>query len=109
MCWAVSDLRGYDVTYVQNYTDIDDKILNRANEEGGSMQAVRNATSKPLKSIWGLNILPADRMPRATCCIDGIQQLIREPKPKARPTALMAMSTSPLPVTTTASSAAASQ
>ena len=25
-----------------------------------------------------LNILPADRMPRATCCIDGIQQLIRE-------------------------------
>ena len=32
--------RGYDVTYVQNYTDIDDKILNRANEEGITMQAV---------------------------------------------------------------------
>ena len=32
--------RGYDVTYVQNYTDIDDKILNRADEEGITMQAV---------------------------------------------------------------------
>ena len=31
---------GYAVTFVQNYTDIDDKILGRAAEEGSSMQAV---------------------------------------------------------------------
>ncbi|NLT16382.1 MAG: class I tRNA ligase family protein, partial [Clostridiales bacterium] len=28
------EYRGYDVTYVQNFTDIDDKMINRANEEG---------------------------------------------------------------------------
>ncbi|MBD0336787.1 MAG: class I tRNA ligase family protein, partial [Cyanobacteria bacterium Co-bin13] len=32
--------RGYDVRYVQNFTDIDDKILNRAKEEHSSMQTV---------------------------------------------------------------------
>src|SRR5579883_87654 len=32
--------RGYEVQYVQNFTDIDDKILNRANAEGTSMQEV---------------------------------------------------------------------
>ena len=32
--------RGYDVCYVQNFTDIDDKILNRARKEKSSMQAV---------------------------------------------------------------------
>ena len=70
---------GYDVTYVQNYTDIDDKILNRANEEGSSMQAVSERNIEAFEIDMGrLNILPADRMPRATCCIDGIQQLIRE-------------------------------
>ena len=30
------DKSGYDVTYVYNYTDVDDKIINRANEEGVS-------------------------------------------------------------------------
>ena len=40
--------RGYDVTYVQNYTDIDDKILNRANEEGSSMQAVKRTQHRSL-------------------------------------------------------------
>ena len=71
--------RGYDVTYVQNYTDIDDKILNRANEEGSSMQAVSERNIEAFEIDMGrLNILPADRMPRATCCIDGIKTLISE-------------------------------
>ena len=71
--------RGYDVTYVQNYTDIDDKILNRANEEGSSMEAVSERNIEAFEVDMGrLNILPADRMPRATRCIDGIQELIRE-------------------------------
>ena len=71
--------RGYDVTYVQNYTDIDDKILNRAAEEGSTMQAVSERNIEAFEVDMGrLNILPADRMPRATCCIDGIQTLIAE-------------------------------
>ena len=71
--------RGYDVTYVQNYTDIDDKILNRAAEEGSTMQAVSERNIEAFEVDMGrLNILPADRMPRATCCIEGIQTLISE-------------------------------
>ena len=71
--------RGYDVTYIQNYTDIDDKILNRAAEEGSTMQAVSERNIEAFEIDMGrLNILPADRMPRATCCIDGIQTLIAE-------------------------------
>ena len=71
--------RGYDVTYVQNYTDIDDKILNRAAEEGSTMQAVSERNIEAFELDMGrLNILPADRMPRATGCIEGIQTLIAE-------------------------------
>ncbi|QNI87926.1 cysteine--tRNA ligase [Synechococcus sp. ROS8604] len=71
--------RGYDVTYVQNYTDIDDKILNRAAEEGSTMEAVSERNIEAFELDMGrLNILPADRMPRATCCIEGIQTLIAE-------------------------------
>ena len=71
--------RGYDVTYIQNYTDIDDKILNRATEEGSTMQAVSERNIEAFEIDMGrLNILPADRMPRATGCIDGIQNLIGE-------------------------------
>ena len=71
--------RGYDVTYVQNYTDIDDKILNRAAEEGSTMEAVSERNIEAFEIDMGrLNILPADRMPRATCCIEGIQTLIAE-------------------------------
>ena len=62
--------RDYEVTYVQNYTDIDDKILNRAAEEGSTMQAVSERNIEAFEVDMGrLNILPADRMPRATCCI----------------------------------------
>ena len=69
--------RDYEVTYVQNYTDIDDKILNRAAEEGITMQAVSERNIEAFELDMGrLNILPADRMPRATCCIEGIQTLI---------------------------------
>ena len=71
--------RGYDVTYVQNYTDIDDKILKRAKEEAITMQEVSERNIEAFEVDMGrLNILPADRMPRATCCIEGIQTLISE-------------------------------
>ena len=70
---------GYAVTFVQNYTDIDDKILKRAAEEGSSMEAVseRNIDAF-VADMTRLNILPADRMPRATRSLDAIRSLIGE-------------------------------
>ena len=70
---------GYAVTYVQNYTDIDDKILNRAAAEGISMQAVSERNIEAYEADMArLNILAADRQPRATRCLDGIRKLISE-------------------------------
>ncbi|MGA1303963.1 MAG: cysteine--tRNA ligase [Cyanobium sp.] len=71
--------RGYAVTYVQNVTDIDDKILRRAAEEGSTMEEVSERNlQRALEDLGHLNILPPDRMPRATRCLDGIRQLIGE-------------------------------
>ncbi|MEB3335055.1 MAG: cysteine--tRNA ligase [Cyanobacteriota bacterium] len=71
--------RGYAVTFVQNVTDIDDKILQRAAREGRSMEEVSEANLQlALEDLARLNILPPDRMPRATLCLDGIRQLIGE-------------------------------
>ena len=71
--------QGYTVTFVQNFTDIDDKILRRAAEEGSSMQAVSERNIAAFYTdMDALNILRADRMPRATRCLDGIRTLIGE-------------------------------
>ena len=71
--------RGYAVTFVQNFTDIDDKILNRAAAEGSSMDAVSERNIDAFfTDMDALNILRADRMPRATRCLDGIRSLISE-------------------------------
>ncbi len=70
---------GYGVRYVQNFTDIDDKILNRAKQEGTTMQAVADRfTDAYFEDMARLNILPADSYPRATHTLDGIQRLIHE-------------------------------
>lgn len=71
--------RGYNVRYVQNFTDIDDKILNRAREEESSMKAVAEKyTAAYLEDMARLNILEADEYTYATHTIDGIQRLIHE-------------------------------
>jgi len=70
---------GYAVTFVQNYTDIDDKILGRAAEEGSSMEAVSERNIEAfVADMARLNILPADRMPRATQSLGAIRALIQE-------------------------------
>ena len=71
--------RGLEVTFVQNFTDIDDKILKRAGEENSSMMEVseRNIASFH-QDMDALGILRPDRMPRATQCLDGIRALIGE-------------------------------
>ncbi len=71
--------RGYAVTFVQNFTDIDDKILARAASEGSSMEAVSERNIEAFTTdMAALNILPPDRMPRATRCLDGIRHLIAD-------------------------------
>ena len=71
--------RGYDVRYVQNFTDIDDKILNRARQENSSMKAVASKyTDAYFEDMARLNILEADEYTYATHTIDGIKRLIHE-------------------------------
>ena len=71
--------RGYNVRYVQNFTDIDDKILNRARQEGSSMEAVAEKyTPAYFEDMKRLNIMQADEYPRATHTLDGIKRLIHE-------------------------------
>ncbi|WP_035985192.1 cysteine--tRNA ligase [Leptolyngbya sp. KIOST-1] len=71
--------RGYAVHYVQNFTDIDDKILNRAKTENSTMQTVAERyTAAYLEDIARLNVMEADEYTYATKTLDGIQRLIGE-------------------------------
>ncbi|MGB3616051.1 MAG: cysteine--tRNA ligase [Elainellaceae cyanobacterium] len=71
--------RGYAVRYVQNFTDIDDKILRRAIKEDSSMEAVSETYIRAyFEDMARLNIREADDYPRATHTMDGIQRLIYE-------------------------------
>ncbi|MFV0819886.1 cysteine--tRNA ligase [Tatlockia micdadei] len=71
--------QGYEVTYVRNITDIDDKIIVRANERGVSIDELTaqyiNAMHEDARA---LNILPPNIEPRATNHIDSIIQLIKQ-------------------------------
>ncbi len=71
--------RGYQVQYIQNFTDIDDKILNRAKQEGTSMEDISERFIKAyFEDMEQLNIKPADSYPRATHTLDGIKKLVWE-------------------------------
>lgn len=70
--------RGYEVRYIQNFTDIDDKILNRANAQGSTMSEVSNRfIDAYFEDIRRLNVLDADEYPRVTGHIPEIHQLIQ--------------------------------
>ena len=69
--------QGYTVQYVQNFTDIDDKILNRARTEGATMQEVSDRyIAAYFRDIQRLNILDASEYPRVTEHIPAIHDLI---------------------------------
>ena len=69
----------YQVKYVQNFTDVDDKILNRARQEGGTMEEVAQRFIEAyFEDMARLNIKEADEYPRATHTMNGIQRLIHE-------------------------------
>ncbi|WOD39745.1 cysteine--tRNA ligase [Nodosilinea sp. E11] len=69
--------RGYTVRYVQNFTDIDDKILNQATAEGTTMAAVSERyIQRYFEDMRRLNVLDADDYPRVTEHIGAIHELI---------------------------------
>ena len=71
------EYRDYQVTYVQNFTDIDDKIINKANEEGTDYLTVsRRYMEEYKKDAQGLNVRPADIHPLATENIDEIIAMV---------------------------------
>nr|WP_236166088.1 cysteine--tRNA ligase [Pseudomonas fulva] len=69
---------GYNLTYVRNITDIDDKIINRANENGETFDAL---TARMIDAMHEderrLNILPPDQEPRATDHIADMHAMIQ--------------------------------
>ena len=72
------EYRGYDVTFVQNFTDIDDKLINKANEEGITVKEVAERYIKEyLTDTEGLGIRPANIHPRATENIDTIIDMVQ--------------------------------
>ncbi len=72
------EYRGYNVKFVQNFTDVDDKIIKRANEEGITFEEV---SEKYIKEFWtdahGLNFKDATVHPKATENIDEIIDIIK--------------------------------
>jgi cysteinyl-tRNA synthetase len=71
--------RGYDVQYVQNFTDIDDKILKRAQSEGVSMEEISERfINAYFEDMERLGVEKADAYPRATHTLDGMQRLVSE-------------------------------
>ncbi len=71
------EYRGNKVTFVQNFTDIDDKIIRRANEEGLTFKEI---SEKYIEEFWkdakGMNIREASYHPKATENIDEIIQIV---------------------------------
>ncbi len=72
------EYRGYKVNFVQNFTDIDDKIIKRANEEDSDYKTV---SEKYIEEFWtdvkGMNIREATTHPKATENIDEIINIIK--------------------------------
>jgi cysteinyl-tRNA synthetase len=71
--------RGYTVRHVTNFTDIDDKIIARANREGISPdELTEQMIAEWHRETAALNVLPADLYPRATQEVDRIITMIEE-------------------------------
>ena len=72
------EYRGYNVKFVQNFTDVDDKIIKRANEENSTFEEI---SEKYIKEFWtdahGLNFKDATVHPKATENIDEIIEIIK--------------------------------
>jgi cysteinyl-tRNA synthetase len=71
--------RGFEVTYVQNITDVDDKIINKAEQEKSSAEAIaKTYTEAFLEDVVALGCMPADQHPKATEHMQEIIALVEQ-------------------------------
>ena len=71
------EYKGYDVNFVSNFTDVDDKIIKAANEEGVPSEVISERfIAECRKDMEGMNIRPATTHPKATEEIDGMIEMI---------------------------------
>ena len=72
------EYKGYDVNYVSNFTDVDDKIINKAIEEGVSAQEISERyIAECKKDMEGMNVKPTTTHPLATQEICGMVEMIQ--------------------------------
>lgn len=70
--------KGYDVNFVSNFTDVDDKIIKKALEEGVDPSVISERYIEECKKdMAGMNVRPATTHPKATEEIDGMIEMIR--------------------------------
>ena len=71
------EYKGYDVNFVSNFTDVDDKIIKKANEEGVTADEIaKRFIEECKKDMAGMNVKPATKHPLATEEIDGMIEMI---------------------------------
>ncbi|MEG0355091.1 MAG: cysteine--tRNA ligase [Lachnospiraceae bacterium] len=73
------EYKGYDVNYVSNFTDVDDKIIKQAIEEGVSADEIsKRYIAECKKDMEGMNVKPATKHPLATEEICGMLEMIQD-------------------------------
>ena len=73
------EYKGYDVNFVSNFTDVDDKIIKKAIEEGRTADEVsKQFIEECKKDMAGMNVKPATKHPLATEEIDGMIEMIQQ-------------------------------
>ena len=73
------EYKGYEVNYVSNFTDVDDKIIAKSIEEGvPASEIARRYTEACIEDMKGMNVKPATVHPKATEEIDGMIEMIQK-------------------------------
>ena len=73
------EYKGYDVNFVSNFTDVDDKIIKKAIEEGTTADVIsKRFIEECKKDMAGMNVKPATTHPLATEEIDGMIEMIQK-------------------------------
>lgn len=73
------EYKGFEVNFVSNFTDVDDKIIKKANEEGVSPTEISERYINEFKrDTKALNVKPATKNPKATEEIDGMIEMIED-------------------------------
>ena len=72
------EYKGFDVNFVSNFTDVDDKIIKKANEEGVTAEEIsKRYIAECKKDMDGMNVKPATKNPLATEEIGGMVEMIQ--------------------------------